>query len=399
MSFNIALTGLNASNEQLNAISHNIANAGTVGFKSSRVNFGSLYADTQAMGVEVLSQTQSITQGGPVITTNRSMDLAISGGGFFVTKATSGDISYTRAGVFERDKHNYIVNNLGQRLQGYPVDANGNIQTGTITDLRLQSASLPARATDSLDFIANLNADMTVPAAAFDPADPSSYNSTYTTQVYDSLGRAHALTQYFVKTADNTWDVYYYLDNNPVGGAPATPGNTLTFDTNGALTGGANPTLALAPGAGAAAMNIAFDYTGTTQFGSAFAVTTNDASGYAAGEQTGLVIEKDGSVYASYSNGERLLQGQVVLATFPNPEGLKNISGTAWVETADSGVALYGVPGVGQLGILNAGALESSNVDLTRELVSLMEGQRNYQANTKVISTDKELTQVLFSAI
>lgn len=395
MSFNIALTGLNASNEQLNAISHNIANAGTVGFKSSRVNFGSLYADTQAMGVEVLSQTQSITQGGPVITTNRSMDLAISGGGFFITKATSGEISYTRAGVFERDKHNYIVNNLGQRLQGYPVDASGNIQTGTITDLRLQSASLPAQATDSLDFIANLNADMAVPAAAFDPADPSSYNSTYTTQVYDSLGRAHALTQYFVKTADNDWDVHYYLDNVLVAGGP----HNLTFGPDGVLTGGANQTLALAPGGGAAAMSVDLNYTGTTQFGSPFAVTTNDASGYAAGEQTGLVIEKDGSVYASYSNGQRLLQGQVVLATFPNPEGLKNISGTAWVETADSGAALYGVPGVGQLGILNAGALESSNVDLTRELVSLMEGQRNYQANTKVIATDKELTQVLFSAI
>ncbi len=399
MSFNIALTGLNASNEQLNAISHNIANAGTVGFKSSRVNFGSLYADTQAMGVEVLSQTQSITQGGPVITTNRSMDLAISGGGFFITKATSGEISYTRAGVFERDKHNYIVNNLGQRLQGYPVDASGNIQTGTITDLRLQSASLPAQATDSLDFIANLNADMAVPAAAFDPADPSSYNSTYTTQVYDSLGRAHALTQYFVKTADNTWDIYYYLDNNPVGGAPATPGNTLNFNNDGTLDTGATTAITLTPGAGADDIAIDINYTGTTQFGSPFAVTTNAASGYAAGEQTGLVIEKDGSVYASYSNGERLLQGQVVLATFPNPEGLKNISGTAWVETADSGAALYGVPGVGQLGILNAGALESSNVDLTRELVSLMEGQRNYQANTKVIATDKELTQVLFSAI
>lgn len=395
MSFNIALTGLNASNEQLNAISHNIANAGTVGFKSSRVNFGSLYADTQAMGVEVLSQTQSITQGGPVITTNRSMDLAISGGGFFITKATSGEISYTRAGVFERDKHNYIVNNLGQRLQGYPVDASGNIQTGTITDLRLQSASLPAQATDSLDFIANLNADMAVPAAAFDPADPNSYNSTYTTQVYDSLGRAHALTQYFVKTADNQWAVHYYLDDSTV----AAGTSTLTFNNDGTLNTGATTAITLTPGAGADPINIALDYTGTTQFGSPFAVTTNDASGYAAGEQTGLVIEKDGSVYASYSNGQRLLQGQVVLATFPNPEGLKNISGTAWVETADSGAALYGVPGVGQLGILNAGALESSNVDLTRELVSLMEGQRNYQANTKVIATDKELTQVLFSAI
>lgn len=406
MSFDIALTGLNAANQQLNTVGNNIANSGTVGFKSSRVNFGSLYADTQAMGVEVLNQTQSITQGGPVVTTNRSLDLAISGGGFFVTKATSGDISYTRAGVFERDKNNYIVNNLGQRLQGYPIDANGNLQTGTITDLQLQSASLPAKATDSLSFVANLNSDMKVPVdgtgapLAFNPTDPNSYNSTYTTQIYDSLGRAHSLTQYFVKQpGSNLWYVHYYVDDVALSGP-----HGVQFDTEGNIAAGGKATLGAHPASiptlvGAEPIVIDLDYTGTTQFGSPFAVTTNAASGYAAGEQTGLVIEKDGSVYASYSNGQRLLQGQVVLATFANPEGLKNVSGTAWVETADSGVALYGVPGVGQLGILNAGALESSNVDLTRELVSLMEGQRNYQANTKVISTDKELTQVLFSAI
>ena len=95
MSFNIALTGLSAVNEQLNTIGNNIANAGTVGFKSSRANFGSLYAESQAMGVEVTGTSQSISQGGALTTTNRSLDLAISGGGFFVTRASNGDVSYT----------------------------------------------------------------------------------------------------------------------------------------------------------------------------------------------------------------------------------------------------------------------------------------------------------------
>jgi len=146
-------------------------------------------------------------------------------------------------------------------------------------------------------------------------------------------------------------------------------------------------------------MDIDVDYTGTSQYGSDFVVTTNDASGYSAGEQTGLAIEKDGMIYATYSNGERMLQGKVVLATFANLDGLKNESGTAWSETSDSGSAMMGSPGIGSFGTLTAGALESSNVDLTQQLVKLMEGQRNYQANTKVLSTDKELTQVLFNAI
>lgn len=109
MSFNIALTGLSAVNEQLNTIGNNIANSGTVGFKSSRTDFGSLYAETQAMGVEVIGSTQSISQGGALTTTNRTLDLAISGGGFFVTRASNGDVGYTRAGIFGTDKDSYIT--------------------------------------------------------------------------------------------------------------------------------------------------------------------------------------------------------------------------------------------------------------------------------------------------
>lgn len=395
MSFNIALTGLSAVNEQLNTIGNNIANSGTVGFKSSRTDFGSLYAETQAMGVEVIGTTQSISQGGALTTTNRTLDLAISGGGFFVTRASNGDVAYTRAGIFGTDKDSYITNSLGQRLQGYPADATGNLQTGTVSDLQLRSGGLPARATDALSFVANLDANGEVPAVAFDPLVADSYNSTYTTKLFDSQGKEHTLTQYFVKTADNNWDAHYYIDGASLGAAQA-----LSFDSAGVLAAPIGTvTLNAALTGGVAPLAIDLDYTGSSQYGSEFSVTSNRATGYAAGEQTGMAVEKDGRVYASYSNGERLLQGQVVLASFVNAEGLKNISGTAWNETAASGAAMLGAPGVGQYGTLASGALESSNVDLTQQLVGLMEGQRNYQANTQVISTNKELTQVLFNAL
>ncbi|MCQ4279439.1 flagellar basal body protein FlgE [Pseudomonas stutzeri] len=395
MSFNIALTGLSAVNEQLNTIGNNIANAGTVGFKSSRANFGSLYAESQAMGVEVTGTSQSISQGGALTTTNRGMDLAISGGGFFVTRASNGDVSYTRAGVFGTDKDSYLTNGLGQRLQGYPADTTGNLQTGTVSDLQLKAGGLPAKATDELSFVANLDANQEVPAVAFDPLVADSYNSTYTTKLYDSQGKEHTLTQYFAKTADNSWNAHYYVDGTAIAGPQA-----LTFDGAGTLSApiGKVPLNATLTG-GVDPLAIQLDYSGTSQYGSEFSVTSNRATGYSAGEQTGMSVEKDGKVYASYSNGERLLQGQVVLASFVNAEGLKNISGTAWTETAASGAAMLGAPGVGQYGSLASGALESSNVDLTQQLVGLMEGQRNYQANTQVISTNKELTQVLFSAL
>nr|MBF0682652.1 flagellar basal body protein FlgE [Pseudomonas sp.] len=397
MSFNIALTGLSAVNQQLNTIGNNIANSGTVGFKSSRTDFGSLYAESQAMGVEVTGTTQSISQGGALTTTNRSLDLAISGGGFFVTRASNGDVSYTRAGVFGTDKDSFLTNSLGQRLQGYPADATGNLQTGTVSDLQLKTGGLPAKATDGLSFVANLDANQEAPAVAFDPLVADSYNSTYTTKLFDSQGKEHTLTQYFVKDAaplDNSWTAHYFVDGNDLG----TPAK-LAFDTSGSLTTPLGPALTATLGTDVATLNIQLDYTGTSQYGSEFSVTGNRATGYAAGEQTGMSVEKDGRVYASYSNGERLLQGQVVLASFVNAEGLKNISGTAWTETAASGAAMLGSPGVGQYGSLASGALESSNVDLTQQLVGLMEGQRNYQANTQVISTNKELTQVLFNAI
>jgi flagellar hook protein FlgE len=395
MSFSIAVSGLNAITEQLGSISNNIANSGTVGYKSSRAEFASLYAQGQALGVGVTGVTQSITKGGNIVSSSNGLDMAIGGNGFFVVRDSAGSTAYTRAGYMQTDSSGNLINNLGMYLQGYPVDANGVVQTGTVGNLTINSGSIPAKATDSLNFTANLNANEKLPATTtFDPTDETSYNHTYATQVYDSLGREHTMKQYFVKTADNEWEVHYYMDDQSVG---ATQKMSFTEqgilkEPNGSVT--INTTIP-----GAEGIEIALNYNGTTQYGSDFSVSKNSGNGYASGERTGQMIDTDGSVYATFSNGERLLQGQLILADFANPNGLSSQDGTTWVQTASSGAPLTGAPGTGLLGSLTASALESSNVDLTAELVGLMTAQRNYQANTKVISTNDTMMNSLFQAV
>lgn len=400
MSFSIATSGLNAVTEQLNAISNNIANSGTVGFKSGRAEFSALYAESQPLGVGVSAVTQSITKGGSISSTGTALDLAINGNGFFMVRDSAGTTAYTRAGYFGTDSSGNLVNNLGMYLQGYPVDANGTLQVGTISNLTISSGSIPAKATESIDFTANLDARAEVPATSpFDPKDNTSYNNSYTTQVYDSLGREHTLNQYFVKTGENEWEVHYYMDDKPVTSGGVDQVQKLTFNSQGILTNPSGSVPLTADIAGAESITIDMSYNGTSQYGSDFSVSKNKGDGYASGERTGQAIDEDGSVYATFSNGERLLQGQLVLANFTNPNGLQSQDGTTWAQTASSGAPLTGTPGSGLLGSIVSGALESSNVDLTSELVGLMTAQRNYQANTKVISTNDSMMSALFQAV
>ncbi len=397
MSFNIATTGLNAITEQLNSISNNIANTGTVGFKSGRAEFAALYAEGQPLGVGVTGVTQSITKGGNISSTGNALDMAIAGNGFFVVRDSAGTTAYTRAGYFGTDASGNLVNNQGMNLQGYPVDANGVLQTGTVGNLTISNGAIPAKATDTLDFAANLDANAKIPATAtFDPKDNTSYNNTYATTVYDSLGREHTINQYFVKTDENKWEVHYYMDDRPLAN-PAT--QELEFTDQGLLQT-PNGTVDLSIDIpGAQSLSVALNYSGTTQYGSDFSVSKNKGSGYASGEKTGQQIDTDGSVYATFSNGERMLQGQLILASFANPNGLASQDGTTWAQTANSGAPLTGTPGSGLLGSVKAGALEGSNVDMTAELVGLMTAQRNYQANTKVISTNDSMMTALFQAV
>lgn len=400
MSYEIAATGLNAVNEQLDGISNNIANSGTVGYKSMTTQFSAMYAGTQAMGVSVAGSAQSISTGGSMVSTGNALDLAINDDGFFVMYDSAGNISYTRAGSFVTDKNGYIVNASGDYLQGYPVDDSGTLQTGTVTDIQIKTGNIPAQATDSMTFTANFDAsDETIDRASvpFDANNSDTYTDSYTTTVYDSLGNEHSVSQYFTKTADNTWEVQYTFDGEAQSGVPPT---TLTFDQNtGKLTSPTTPQTITFTTDEAAPISMTVDYSDCTQYGSDFSVTTNSATGYASATQNGVQVDDDGKVYATYSNGERMLQGQVVLATFPDENGLEAVSGTAWVQTGESGTPLIGTPGSGSCGTLSSGMLESSNVDITNELVNLMTAQRNYQANTKVISTSTQLDQALFQAM
>lgn len=396
MSYNIAKTGLNAVTKQLSAISNNIANGDTAGYKSMRAEFASLYAGGQAMGVGVTSISQSIAKSGNLVGSSRSLDMAIDGSGFFMIKGTDGATKYSRAGYMGADKDGFITNNMGMRLQGYPIDDKGQLQTGLVGDLRIKSGSIPAKATDEMGYTANLNANAVVPTKTpFDKSDSETYNNTYTSKIYDSLGREHTMEQYFVKTGTNTWQAHYFVD-----GVAATPASqALTFNTNGVITA---PTTAInitSPVTGADPLDIALDYAGTSQYGSEFNVTKNSPNGYASGEKNGEQIDEDGKIYATYTNGERQLQGQLVLANFANPNGLATEDGTAWSANTQSGQAILGVPKSGLNGGIQSYALEGSNVEMTDELVGLMTAQRNYQANTKVLSTNDAMLNALYQAL
>ena len=256
MSFNIAIRGLNAVSAQLNTISNNIANADTVGFKSGRENFSALYVNGTGNGVLDQGAQQSVDANGSLVSSSSSLDMAISGKGFFVLHDSNGSQKFSRAGYVQVDKDGYLVNNTGLQYEGYQ----GGATTGNVSPLQVAQ--------------------------------------------------------------------------------------------------------------------------------------TNNGS-----ELSGVSLDEQGNVQATYTDGSKLTAGQVALASFPNEDQLQAEDGTTWSATGGSGAARFGIAQSGVLGSLHNGSLESSNVDLTGELVNLMSAQRNYQANTKVISTDSSMFTALFQAI
>jgi flagellar hook protein FlgE len=394
MSFDIALSGIQSINEQLETISNNIANAGTYGFKAGRANFASMYSGDQATGVEVGSHTQNIGLAGGLVTTGRSLDAAINGRGFFVSKTAQGTLAYSRVGIFDVDKNGYLADASGARVQGY-APVTGSSALGPMGDLKVPSGQIPAVASTKLDFVANMSADWTPPATApFNAADPTSYNMSKLSVLYDSLGAKHSLTQYFVKGAAGDVTAYYTFD-----GAAVATSTTLTFNTSGQLTAPAAPvTLAFAP-AGAAAMSVRVNYAGTSAYAGEAVTSTNAADGSASGTLVGVELAGDGTLVAKYSNDARQPVGTLALATFPDEGKLTPAGNTTWVESSESGAALYNQPGAGLAGTLATSTLEGSNVDITAELVGLMSSQRNYQANSKVISTENQMMQSLMQAL
>lgn len=430
MSFNTALSGLNAAQSDLSVTSNNVANVNTTGFKESRAEFGDIYARSAlgsgrtaiGSGVLLSNVAQQFTQGNLNFTSN-SLDLAVSGEGFFVMSPnlTSAERVFTRAGAFGVDEDGYVVNAAGQTLQVFPVNPNGSVTTTSLSGTRPlqlpQTAGAPG-ITNEIEVGINLQSSVSnLTSAAFNPAQATTYHSSTSITVYDSLGAPHIATMYFAKIASsppsNDWAAFTYIDGQPIDivGGTASGGVgpdyvTLSFNSSGAFTGQApaiaqtaamssNPLINLNGADGSQQITLDFANNTPTQFASPFTVNTLTQNGFGIGRLTGLDISDTGVVRANFSNGQSTALGKVALARFPNVQGLSQLGNTSWAESIDSGEALAGEAGTSSFGFIRSGALESSNVDLTRELVDLITAQRNFQANARSIETANAITQTI----
>ena len=420
MGFQQGLSGLNASAKNLEVIGNNVANANTVGAKGSRAEFGDMYASAIngtniGIGVNLQAVTQQFSQGN-ITTTGNALDLAINGGGFFELSNGTQTV-YSRNGQFQKDKDGYIVNNAGLKLMGYPADTNGTIQPGIAQPLKLPTGGVPPQVTSKISAELNLDSRLgvTKPATApdIDFSDANSYNNATSLSVFDAKGQDVALTYYFQKSATDTWNVYATANGTTIGGTAAAPAPiaTITFSADGStptITGASGSTVtgtslsfdipASTNAAGAQALaitGVSMNLSGVTQFGSPYGVTNLAQDGFAAGQLSGVTIEKSGIVMATYSNGQSKPAGQLELATFRNEQGLTPLGGNLWARSASSGDPIVGTPSTGNLGDLQPGALEESNVDLTSELVNMITAQRVYQANAQTIKTEDQIMQTL----
>ena len=439
MGFQQGLSGVSAAAKQLDVIGNNVANSSTVGFKQSRAEFADMFASSyygvaatqNGIGSTVQAVAQQMNQGNVTITNNQ-MDLAISGNGFFITQTPTGT-AYTRNGQFQVDKDGYIVNN-GAKLMGWGTVEGSNpvkIREGELQPLMIKTDTIAPLASDGgtsavpknskeIKLSTNLDSRQTVPTTApFNPSQATSYNHSTSATLYDSLGNPLTMTMYYVKTATpNQWEVYTRINNpnvatsgsgstqgdNPymMGGGTATtllfnPDGTLKTPSNGKLSfssdyksvGGANDLKVT--------LNIGTGTSGTTQHAKTFSVREVSQIGYAAAELTGLQIDKTGVVKARYTNGQTKDVGQVVLSNFKNTQGLQPVGANRWIETLASGSPTLNNPGSSNVGMVQSGAVEDSNVDLTSELVNMITAQRYYQANAQTIKVQDAVMQTLIN--
>lgn len=448
MSFNISLSGLNAASSALDVSSNNIANVGTTGYKESRAEFADIFAASSlgtasnavGAGVQLASVSQQFTQGNLNFTDN-TLDLAVSGDGFFVMRPnqTSSELIYTRAGAFQVDQNGFIVNSASEVLQVFPVNAAGNVTTTSLSGtvpLTVPNTVGTPQATSTVNINLNFPSNESVNTAAalnaellLNPAspNPSTFNRSTSATIFDEQGSSHILTMYFVMTDDieNTWEVRTTLDGQVM---PATGTEILDFNNAGVLdiadadgdgtttTGGANaglipyatfppftpPALQANLPNGSAPLNISIDFrstgnTVTQEAQGGFTVQSLSQDGFATGRLSGLEIDGTGSVRATFTNGQTSNLGKVAMARFQNAQGLRSLGNTSWAETVSSGQAVSGEAGTGNFGNVQSGALENSNVDLTEELVSLITSQRNFQANSKAIETANAITQTIIN--
>ncbi|MCY0873049.1 MAG: flagellar hook protein FlgE [Acidithiobacillus caldus] len=415
--FSTALSGLQAANTDLQVLGNNISNANTVGFKSSNAEFADAYgaalvgsAPTYGqvgIGTRVMTVAQQFTQGN-IQTTNNPLDVAINGNGFFQLNY-NGDIVYSRNGQFQLNSGGVIVDGNGAELLG--IQAQNGKLTGATGPLTVSQNALPPQASSGITLALNLNStNQNLSGAAFNINDPNTYNYSTSNTIYDSLGTPQLVTTYYqlvsggtgftTATSGETWNVYYSATGT-TGSGGITSGSLgqLVFSSTGQLVSGGpfnvNPPLNWQDGAQSSTLNVS--YSGSTNYNAPNAVVSATTNGYGVGQLTGLSIDPGGNIYARYSNGQSQVLGQIALTRFANNNGLQNLGNNYWASSYSSGLPLSGAPGSTNLGVLQSGAVEQSNVNLSQDLVNLIVAQQAYQANAQTIKTQNTVVQTLLS--
>ena len=424
MAFSQAVSGLNAAATNLDVIGNNIANSATYGFKSGAASFADMFAGSKVgLGVKVAGITQDFTDG-TTTNTGRGLDVAISQNGFFRLVDSNGSVFYSRNGQFKLDENRNLVNMQGMQLTGYPATGTPpTIQQGANpAPITIPNTLMAAKATTTASMQINLNSTDKLPTKTpFSPTDSDSYNKKGSVTVYDTQGNAHDMNIYYVKIGDNKWDVY--TQDASVAGSTATKNAVMNFSTNGSLVSvnnyveqpidpadpaagtklvegpaNAQPQIQITTGTinGAVPANFSLSFLNSMQqnTGANNIVATNQ-NGYKPGDLVSYQINDDGTVVGNYSNEQKQVLGQIVLANFANNEGLASQGDNVWAATQASGVELLGTAGTGNFGKLTNGALESSNVDLSKELVNMIVAQRNYQSNAQTIKTQDQILNTL----
>ncbi|PTQ08145.1 flagellar basal body FlaE [Sphingomonas oleivorans] len=425
MSFYTSLSGLKGAQTDLSVISNNVANVGTVGFKKSRTEFGDLIssAPLQAsgsiagQGTRLKGIDQQFTQGAAE-STDRTLDLMISGQGFFVTRGgvTGGQTAFTRNGSFNVNADRYVVNSTGGYLQVLPVDEVGKVTATGIDSsrpLQLPLTTGQPKSTTKLDLSVTLPSSAGLPASnpkfdvdnpyVFDRLDPDTYNQSTATTVYDAQGNALPATIYFTRTSlpdavtgESSWDARLFVGNQEVDSnrLDGTSGPLeLRFDSNGVMIvpdgevsfGNVDTPLEL---------DIKFGAT-TRQANAPFTRTSLSQDGFSAGKLDNVSVGSDGLVIATFSNGSTQPLGKLLLANFANPGGLRQLGDARWSVSGESGEAIVGEANSDGFGAIQSGSLERANVDITEELVALISAQRNFSANAKAIETANNMNQTI----
>lgn len=465
MSINTAMlagvSGLKANATAMAAISDNIANVNTIGYKRVQADFQTMVNGQAGRGVYsaggvIAAPRQFVSQGGVLQRTSSGTDLGITGNGFFVVTTTPENLtisdarSFTRAGAFSVDELGYLRNGAGLYLQGWTADDNGQIHTDPSDLSSMQSLNVAgvggiAEQTTRVGINANLQSSQPLSAqlatynaatsnmASYDAVTGAGVKPDFEIQipVSDSKGGQRTLTMGVLRSGTpNQWlaEIYAVPASDVVSGAGLVSGQlrtgTLTFTQDGRLDlanstlfgGATTPILtigasdAAAPGAGQAnwapslgiagqplQLDLGGSASGISQYDSQSVVQSIAANGTPFGNLTSTEIDEQGLVTAVFDNGVTRVVGQVGLATFPNPDGLQSVNGNAYRVSAQSGTYNLKVPGTGGAGTLSPYTLEGSTVDLSQEFTGLITTQRAYSASSKIITTADQMLEELIN--